>query len=99
MRRPVLRPGFDVGAYVARWFPRSRGPGDERVVPCLRCGREKCYWNARKGVFYCFRCGDRGTSFAYVKMHRGLDDVATARIIAGDTLSPEQRYDAGRLRH
>ena len=78
------RRAFSVDAYVRRHFGRVTVSGDERVVACPWCVRDKCYWNVRKGVFVCFRCGVRGTSFAFVREHLKASDAEVARVMTGE---------------
>ena len=96
MTRFKRQGAFSAARYIERHFPDAQESGDERIVPCLFCDKKKLYVNVAKGVWLCYRCGEKGTMFAFVRAHLGVGDAEAARVLSG-FVEPAPAFDAARI--
>lgn len=92
---------FDLAKYLESVQPLGavRVSGDERYFPCPFCGKDaKCYANVAKGVFVCFRCGEKGPAVRLVKALSNVDDAGAARIMASRSLTTQAEYSPEALK-
>lgn len=52
--------------------------GDEYVIDCPFCGDSghHMYINISKGIFHCFKCEKKGTTFSFIKEYLGAESYA-----------------------